>query len=70
MWKKKGMGQRVNLLIYVNSCLSKFTNFRDSGHRPFARNDGRTSKTERNCNFEIIRATISHEMKVKREKLT
>ena len=31
MWKKKGMGQRVNLLIYVNSCLSKFTNFRDYG---------------------------------------
>ena len=25
------MSQRVNLLIYVNSCLSKFTNFQDSG---------------------------------------
>ena len=36
---------------------------------PFARNGRWTSKTEENCDFEVSRATLTHEMGVGRQKL-
>ena len=36
---------------------------------PFARNEGRSSKTEENCDFTCAGATLSHEMRVDRPKL-
>ena len=37
-----------------------------SPSNPFARNEGRSSKTEENCDFTCPRATLSHEMRVDR----
>ena len=36
---------------------------------PFARNEGRCAKTKENCNFTCPGATLSHEMRVDRQKL-
>ena len=36
---------------------------------PFARNEDRSSKTEENCDFTCAGATLSHEMRVDRQKL-
>ena len=40
-----------------------------SRSNPFARNEGRSSKTEENCDFTCPGATLSHEMRVDRQKL-
>ena len=40
-----------------------------SWSNPFTRNEGRSSKTEENCDFTCPGATLSHEMRVDRQKL-